>query len=152
MIVRPADIEKDQAAILEGAWDFASRLDHAEFLPARSDAFEAGVMRVIGLDCVEVTVAEHDGAIVGGLGVAYTPYLWNPVLTHADELFWWTAATAPTTTALRLIRTVLDRARKKAPGQVIGTFKMLTSSPPKIAGVYERLGLRKTETAFMGVI
>lgn len=145
--IRPADLEADALAIVDGARDFISRMDYREFLPADAD-LAAAVGRILAMDQVETLVAEHEGRIVGGIGVLYAPHIWNPGLMAGEELFWWTARAAPAATALRLLRAARASARKR--GAAMVTFKSLTSSPPGVDRVYRRMGLRPAETAYVG--
>jgi len=149
MIIRKADIERDALAIMDGARDFVSRMDNTDFMPETDDAFIEAIGRVLSWENVEVTVAEHDGRIVGGLGMVIGPHLWNPALTCADELFFWASKDAPKATALRLIKAV----KGEMSGRVrMVTFKRLKSSPAKLHDVYRAMGLREVETAYSGVM
>lgn len=144
--IRPADLEADALAIMDGARDFISRMEYRDFLPAQAD-LAAAIGRILTLDQVETLVAEHDGGIVGGIGMLYAPHIWNPGLLVGDELFWWTAPDAPRTTALRLLRAARESARERG---ALLTFKKLTSSPDGVDRVYRRMGLRPAETVYMG--
>jgi hypothetical protein len=146
--VRLANWSKDKQMIMEGAKDFISRMDFKEFLPDSETELSDAVSRVMSYDFVEVTVAEHEGKIVGGIGMSYIPNLWNPKSVMAEELFWWASKGAPKTTSLRLLRFIYDRATSV--GAKFLSFKRLTSSPDGVSGVYKRMGLRELETTFIG--
>lgn len=149
MIVRPADYEKDAAAILSGAKDFISRMDFTDGLPKDDAGLADALTNLIGLPGFELTVAEYREKIVGGIGVLYAPFAWNRAVLSASELFWWTARDAPTTTALRLIRFVHAQAKDKGVG--IMEFVSLTSSPEGVSKVYRRMGFRDVQTSWAGV-
>ena len=148
MDVRLASWSTDKQKILEGAKDFIERMDFKEFLPDSETEFSDNIGRVMSYDFVEVTVAEHEGDIVGGIGMSYIPCLWNPKSVMAEELFWWASKDAPKTTALRLLRFIKDRA--SSAGANFLSFKKLTSSPIGVSKVYKRMGLRELETTFIG--
>mgnify|MGYP003141579292 CR=1 FL=1 len=148
MDVRLANWSTDKQKIMEGAMDFIARMDSKEFLPdSEAELFDA-ISRVMAYEFVEVTVAEHSGDIVGGIGMSYVPSLWNPKAVMAEELFWWASKEAPNTTSLRLLRFIKSRA--SSVGANFLSFKRLTSSPKGVSKVYERMGLREIETTFMG--
>ena len=148
MDVRPANWSTDKQKIMEGAKDFIARMDFKEFLPDSEIEFSDAVGRVMSYDFVEVTVAEHEGDIVGGIGMSYVPCIWNPKSVMAEELFWWASEEAPKTTALRLLRFIKERA--SSVGADFLSFKRLTSSPIGVSKVYKRMGMRELETTFIG--
>lgn len=150
MHVRPADIDTDALAIMEGAKDFISRIDFGDWTPTDDAELAAAIGHILALDGVEVAVAVEDEAIVGALGVIYAPYIWNRTLTMAEELFFWTAPDAPVTAALRLLRFMRRRATEKR--VAIVSFKALNTSPANLERVYRALGLRPVEATYMGVI
>jgi hypothetical protein len=149
MIVRPANLESDHQDIIAGAKDFISRMDYTDFLPNEEKLIFV-INRMLSIPGVEVTVAEHDGRIVGGVGMFYGPHIWNPDIISAEEIFLWAAKDAPRSAAFRLFRTVIKRIKER--GGALATFKKLTSSPEGLESVYIRIGLRPTETSFMGFI
>lgn len=145
---RLADKAADYPAIIAGAYAFAAESGLNEFLPETGDPFEQAVARIIAAPTTEVLLAEHDGAVVGGIGLAYGPYLWNPSLTAVDELFFWVAPSAPQTTALSLLRAAQSHLRSQPLDLV--TFASLPSSPAKLGTVYERIGLKPFQTSYVG--
>lgn len=147
MIVRLAELEKDGPAILAGAKDFISRMDFTEGLPETDVDLAEAIAHLIGVG-LEIAVAVRDGEIVGGIGILYAPFPWNRQKTIASELFIWTDRDAPPTTLLSLLRFVERRIKERSVS--LKEFVSLTSSPPGIAGVYARMGLRKTQESWMG--
>lgn len=145
MIVREADLEKDALALVDAAHNFTSRMVYTDFLPDTETGFIASFGNLLALDGMKTIVAEHDGEIVGMLGMFFSPHLWNNEKISAAEVFMWTAPEAPATTLLAMIRAV----RKMARGAIV-TFKSLESSPDNLDKVYNRLGLTKVETSYMG--
>ena len=136
--------------VIDGMKDFVSRMDYHEFLPDTYEEVVEGLIRLVNLDPIEIWVAEYDGYIVGGIGMVYAPCIWNLKISIAEELFWWVSKDAPLSTALRLLRHV--NSKKAARGCKFMVFKSLTSSPETLDKVYRRMGLRPTETSYMGII
>ena len=150
MIVRLADPLNDAGEILNGAKDFVSRMDFIGPMPQDDAGLIAAMTRLYELPGFEIAVAEHDERIVGGIGMIYAPFVWNPGLVTASEMFWWTAPGAPRTAALALLRWVEKRMVEK--GARLKEFVKLTSSPAGVTRVYERMGLRKVQESWMGSI
>lgn len=148
MDVRLANWSTDKRKIMAGAKDFIARMDFDGFLPESEAELSDAISRVMSYEFVEVTVAEHEGDIVGGIGMSYIPCLWNPKAVMAEELFWWASKGAPKMTSLRLLRFIQDRALSV--GANFLSFKRLTSSPAGVSKVYEKMGLRELETTFIG--
>lgn len=149
MIIRPANLESDATSIINGAKDFISRMDYTGFLPKTEEGLVSAIGHILSVQGVEVTVAEHDGRVVGGLGMFYGRHIWNPDIESAEEIFWWASKDAPKSAALRLLRAVVKDVKERG---ALATFKKLTSSPQKLDSVYLRLGLRPVETSFTGFI
>jgi hypothetical protein len=149
VVIRPADLVQDRVAILDGAAAFAEEAGIRPWLPACFEDFRAVVEGVLALDCVEVLLAvDAEGACAGGLGLSFLPYVWNPRLILAEELFWWAWPGAPVWTALRLIRS--GRARMIARGAHLQSWAALAGSPEGVRDVYARIGARPVQTTFMG--
>ena len=147
MIVRLANFDTDALGILEGTRDFVSRMGAFEFLPENIDEI---VAKNVTADFIETAVIEHEGNIVGALGMAYLPFIWNPKLTSAEELFFWTSKSSPNTAALQLLRFVGERIKTK--GRSVVTFRRLMTSPASLDRVYRRMGLKPVETNYMGIL
>lgn len=134
---------------MEGARDFVSRMDFTAFLPDADEDFVASVGFLISLPGFEILLAEHEGAVVGGIGLLFAPHIWNRKALTMAEQFIWCAPGAPPTTFLRLMRAA--EARRVERGARVAEFVNLTSSPRGIAGVYTAMGLRKVQEGWMGV-
>ena len=148
-MIRRAVLPQDRAAIMAGAHDFARRMSGAELLPSDPAKFETAVDRVLGLPGMEIYVADG-GRIAGFIGILYAPYLWNPDLAWADELFFWCAEDAPVATALGLLRHA--EARMRARGVHGRSFASLPSSPETLEDVYSRMGLKPMQVTWAGMI
>lgn len=152
MIVRLADFDKatDAAGIMHGARRFIAELDCVDFLPHDDDTLADALARVASLPGFELALADLDGDIVGGLAVLFGPFLWNPKLLSVSEMFFWVAPEAPKITALRLLRFIDERT--KLHGATVREFFSLRSSPPTVAQLYERMGMVKVQTGFIGKV
>lgn len=140
--VRIAGAE-DMPAIVKGAREFA-RMAGVEHL--MTDDMESHVATVIGMEAVQVYLAETD-EIVGGLGVAIMPFMWNLALTEMSELFFWVYPGSPATTALALLRRVMSDAEDAKID--LATFVALSNSPAGVGRVYEKLGFVRRQESFV---
>ena len=147
VIIRPADFNTDALAIVDGAKDLISRIDHTHILPKTEEKLIEAIGHMLSLPGVEVTVAEYEGRIVGGLGMIYGPHPWNPDILSAEELFWWTARDAPKITALMLLRSVGRSIKRRG---ALATFRKMISGPERMEAVYRHIGLKAMETSFIG--
>lgn len=145
--IRPADLERDALAIMAGAKDFAARVAFGDLLPQSEEGFTAAVGRIVTLPGVEILVVEHDEQIVAGIGLLYVPFLWNPDLTVADELFWWASKDAPYRAATALLTEAMTIIRGQG---AVPMFRALSTSPQGVDRLYQRLGLMPIETAYVG--
>jgi carbon starvation protein CstA len=145
MIIRQANLDTDALAIIDGAKDFVQRIS-INLLPKKDEAFISAIGRIMTLDGLEVLLAEHNSRIVGGIGIFYTPYLWNQDILVGEELFWWTAKDAP----FRSGRMLIDEAMKNIKNKgAIPVFRTLLTSPKGVEKLYKRLGLEPVETVYM---
>ncbi|KKL48084.1 hypothetical protein LCGC14_2329060, partial [marine sediment metagenome] len=147
--IRAVDLSSDLPMVIEGMRDFIARMDYHEFLPDTYEEIVEGLTRLVSLDPIEMLVAEYEGSIVGGIGMVYSPCIWNLKVSIAEEMFWWVSKDAPSSTALRLLRRVSSNAVAKGCKFIV--FKSLSSSPETLDKVYRRMGLRLVETSYMGI-
>lgn len=143
VVIRNADLGKDALAIMDGARDFASRVSFGSLLPKADNEFVEAVGRIVTLPNVEILVVEHQREIVGGIAVAYAPYIWNPSRTAGEEIFWWTSKDAPFRTGWMLFNEAMKRIEER---NAIPFFKSLETSPKGVGRMYSRCGLKKIET------
>lgn len=149
MITREADFEADALAIFDGAKDFVSRLDFPEYVAQDDEGLIEAIGFVTSMPGFECWLVENDGRIVGGIGFVIAPPLWNRRIMGISEVFIWTAPDAPPTAFLRLVKQFMKR--KTETGAIYRELVNLTSSPPSIAKVYERMGLRKAQETWIGI-
>lgn len=144
MKIRPANFDTDALAIIEGAREFSQQTSLASWFRHGSDFIE-DISKIMVLDNLEISVAEHDGKIVGGVGIVYVPFIWNYSILVGDELFWWTSKDAPFKTGVSLFDFAMKRIEEKGAKPM---FRALDTSPEHIEKFYERRGLKKLESAF----
>lgn len=148
MIVRRADPDADALAIFDGARDFVARMDCRDIVPIDDAALLDALSQIVASANVEIWLAEQDGKVVGGIGLLFSPFLWNRNVETMSELFIWAAKDAPVSAFLRLNR--MAQRRKAERGAGLTEFHRLTSSPDGIARVYAGMGLRKVQETWMG--
>lgn len=141
--IRSADLNTDALAITDGARDFAER---SVVKPILGDDFVSIVSKIITLLDTEILLAEHDGRVVGGIAVFYIPYLWNPGVLTAEELFWWTMPGAPFGTGRDLFNDMMLAIDGKV---AIPMFRALTSGRKGFDRTYRRSGMEPVETLYM---
>lgn len=149
MDLRLADFEKDALAIMDGARDFVARMDYTAFLPETDEGLAEAVAFITSLPGFECWLAEHEGRVVGGIGLLFSPPLWNRRITGMTEMFIWAAEDAPKATLLRIMGQA--QRRKEEVGAVYREFVNLTSSPDGMTRIYERMGLRKVQETWIGM-
>ncbi len=137
MIIRPANLEIDALAITEGAKDFASRT-----IVRLPKDFTSIVSRIIDLPGVEILIVENRGKVVGGIGILYVPYVWNPEILVGEKLFIWAAKDAPFRAATILIDYAIEHIIEK------GAEPMFRGSKG-MGKICMRHGLMPAETLFM---
>ena len=142
--IRPANFDTDALAIINGARSFSQQTSLAAWFRHGGEFIE-DISKIMVLDNLEISVAEQDGKIVGGIGIFYTPFMWNNSILVGDELFWWTSENAPFKTGTALFDFAMKRIEEKGARPM---FRALDTSPKHIEKFYERRGLKKLESAF----
>lgn len=143
--IRAADLQNDALAIMDGARDFAKRIAFRSLLPMEDSEFVSAVGGIVTLEGFELLLAEHNTEVVGGIGILYAPYIWNPKLTVADEIFWWCYESAPYRTGWRLFEQAMKNIDAR---NAIPMFSALETSPDGVARTYRRAGMKPIETKF----
>ena len=146
MIIRPADLEKDALAILDGAKDFATRTPMNHLL--QGDSYTDAVARIVTLPDFELTLAEHNDVVVAGIGIFYSAFIWNPEILVAEEHFWWADKDAPYSAGFKVIKQAIKNIEERG---AIPMFKSLTTSHKGVDKVYRSLGMKPVETLYMRV-
>jgi len=145
MIIRSADLIKDAMAIHKGAKDFA-KFTGLPLFPENESDFISAVGSIITLENVDIIVAEHENRVVGGIGLLFVPFTWNPAILIAQELFWWAFNNAPMMTWKNLLDEAMKRSEEK---KAVPMFRALANSPDSVRKFYAHEGLTELETSFM---
>ena len=144
MIIRKANLDTDALSIHEGAMAFA-KFTGLPFFPESGTDFIRAVGRIITLPNVEVFVADDNG-VVGGIGISYGPFTWNPEVLIGEELFWWAFEDAPVKTGKKLYDMAMKSIEEKG---AVPVMKYLWNSPESVKKLYEKDGFNEVETVVM---
>ena len=109
--IRPANFDTDALSIVNGAREFSQQTSLASWFRSGKE-FVEDISKLMVLDNLEITVAEHEGNIVGGVGIVYVPFIWNHSILVGDELFWWTSKDAPFKTGTALFDFAMKRIKE----------------------------------------
>ena len=142
--IRLANFDTDALEIVNGAREFSQSMSLSSWFRS-GDEFVEDISKIMVLDNLEIAVAEHDGNIVGGIGIVYIPFIWNHSISVGDELFWWASPKAPFRTGIALFDFAMKRIEEKRAKPM---FRSLDTSPKHIEKFYERHGLKKLESVF----
>jgi len=129
MIIRQADFNTDALEIMDVVKDFISR-QRSDFFPRTEKELIASVAQIVSFHDIRLTVAEHEGRIVGGLGIFYGIRIGIP------DIFWITSTNAPKTTSFRLIREAMKDIKQK---NTLIPFKMRLSRSDKLESIYKMI-------------
>jgi len=146
MIIRDATMD-DALAIINGAKAFAE-FTGLPLFPENEDDFIAAVSRIVTNDNVEVLIAEHDNTVIGGIGIVYGQFLWNPAIIMGEELFWWANPGSPMKTGKMLFD---EAIRRMEDNEAIPFFKSLANSPESVDKLYLKEGFTLIEKSFMRI-
>jgi len=143
MIIRDANLDEDALAIAEGARKFAEKMPLGRLV---SDNVINEIAKMVTLPGVKIYIAEHNGTVVGGIGVLFAPYTWNNDVLIADELFWFVDDDAPYKTAILLFNAAMKEVNEK---DAIPMFRALHESPRGVDKMYKKQGLKPVETLYV---
>lgn len=142
MIVRDAT-DNDEPALLDMARQFyaaAGEPDGPFDLGHTVDLIRG--VRVTGV----LLVAEHAGAPVGMLAMLFGPGMCNPAQRAHELCLWVQPGRRGGTALLGLLREFERRAIER--GAVGAQLSALTTSPPALRKVYERMGYAPADSSF----
>lgn len=142
-MIRAANFNTDALDIVNGARAFADSTSLKSWFRT-GDEFVEDISKIMTLENIDILVAEHEDRIVGGIGIAYVPFIWNQTILVGDELFWWTKD-APFRTGGELFDSAMKRIEEKG---AVPMFRSLDTSPDRIDKFYERNGLSRFESVF----
>lgn len=92
-------------------------------------------------------VAEHEGAVVGMVGLFVAPFMFNHDRIGAYEVVWWVNPDAQGAgVGMELLAAIEPACREKGVHAI--QMVMMANSPPKAQAIYERFGYLHSETSF----
>lgn len=148
MHVRQAT-DADIGAILEMSAKFYAGTSYAGF--ARMDETTVRNLAKALIDSGVMLLACVEQRIVGMVGLAVVPFIFNAEKLMACEVVWWVEPDARSSGAgFALLRSVEPAC--KALGADVVQMIHLNNSPPQAAVLYERLGFRLSESSYTKVI
>lgn len=92
-------------------------------------------------------VAEHEGRVVGMVGLFVAPFMFNNDRIGAYEVVWWVDPEAQGNGAGKALLAAIEPACVEKGANAIQMVH-LSSSPPQAAAIYERMGYAHTESSF----
>ena len=92
-------------------------------------------------------VAEHEGQVVGMVGLFVAPFMFNSERTGAYEVVWWVDPAAQGQGAGKALLCAIEPACKDAGCHAIQMVH-LSNSPPQAAAIYERMGYSHSESSY----
>lgn len=92
-------------------------------------------------------LAEHEGEVVGMVGLFVAPFMFNNDRTGAYEVVWWVDPAAQGNGAGKALLAAIEPACKEKGADAIQMVH-LASSPPQAAMIYERMGYAHTESSY----
>lgn len=142
--VRTATVDELPAIVAMGARFYATTAYGAlaPYCPASAQTLgrmliEQGVL----------LVAEAPQGLVGMVGLALAPFMFNHAKRSAHEVMWWVDPDARDTGAgIALLRAIEPACR--AAGAVAIQMGVLSTSPAHAGSLYRRMGYEQTETSY----
>lgn len=144
MHVRPAT-EDDIERIVEMAHRFYDETLYARTIP--SDAATSEILTRMLINTGVMLVAEHEGRVVGMVGLAVVPFMFNRDYLTAHEVIWWVEPEARSSGAGMALMRAIEPACK-ARGAMTITMMHMHTSPPQAREVYLRLGYTPSEHSY----
>lgn len=92
-------------------------------------------------------LAEHEGQVVGMVGLFVAPFMFNSERTGAYEVVWWVDPAAQGQGAGKALLCAIEPACKDAGCDAIQMVH-LSTSPPQAAAIYERMGYSQSESSY----
>jgi GNAT superfamily N-acetyltransferase len=144
MQIRRATYE-DIPQIVGMAAKFYATTSYSQWSPMCPESVDAiaGTM----IDSGVMLVAEHDDRLVGMVGLAIAPFMFNTAHAVAYEVVWWVDPDAQGQGAGKALLAAIEPACRAAGCSAIQMVH-LHNSPPQAAALYERMGFRRTESSY----
>lgn len=112
--------------------------------------FDPEAVGALALALIEsgiMLVAEVEGEVVGMVGLAIAPFIFNPELVGAYEVIWWVEPEHQSNGVGRaLLEAIDDLARER--GAFFVHMALMPNSPDAAAALYFKLGYAHTEMSF----
>lgn len=143
---RNFDQYRDWDFALKVGEDFARAVD-VDFLPPTRKGVEA----ILGAPNTIIGIAEVEGAQVGALGFQFVPYMWNPDIIVASELFFWVYPEHSRSGAAVAL-TKWAKIALLASGADVETWSSVPTSPESLHRYYRRRGLRPLSMGYWGAL
>lgn len=141
-MIRPATLA-DVPAILPMCRKFYESTHYTAFAPLCMDSLEAVVR---GLIAEGVFLVADEGELVGMVGLAKVPFLFNQSRLAALEVCWWVN---PEAQGHGVGKALLEAVEPACAGCDYIQMIHLANSPPQAAALYERLGYRFSESSYI---
>lgn len=144
MHIRPATLADVPAVVRmsERFYETTSYSEWAEFGPETVEALAVNLAENHVL-----LLAEHEGQVVGMVGLFVAPFMFNAAKLGAYEVVWWVEPEGRTTGAGKALLSAIQPACE-ARGCHSIQMVHLHNSPPQAAMLYERAGFRHTESSY----
>lgn len=148
VMIRKAE-DKDLRRLVEMSERFYPSTHYAQSMPfdATSVAVLCGILQESGI----MLVAEVDDKVVGFVGLATMPFMFNPDYVGAYEVVWWVEPEYQSEGVGKALLEAIEPAAKER-GCAFIQMIHLPTSPPKAAALYEKLGYNHSETSYTKVI
>lgn len=96
-------------------------------------------------------LAEHEGQVVGMVGLFVAPFMFNNDKIGAYEVVWWVDPEAQGNGAGKALLAAIEPACAEKGASAIQMVH-LASSPPQAAMIYERMGYAHTESSYTRIV
>lgn len=143
--IRPYE-DRDWDTLLEFGYGFAATLDEAEIVLEDPTVFADALRAAIEDERVTCLVYTEDGQVKATIAWAVVPFMWNPKVSHASEVFFYNQDAGPRA-AVRLL-SCYEEVAKRQGVRLLG-MTLLNTSDPRVARLYERSGARLSETTYI---
>ncbi|SDQ42013.1 GNAT family N-acetyltransferase [Pseudoxanthomonas sp. CF125] len=116
--------------------------------------FNPATVDILASDLTEnhlMLLAEHEGKVVGMVGLFVAPFMFNKDKIGAYEVVWWVDPDAQGNGAGKALLAAIEPACKERGVSAIQMVH-LASSPPQAAMIYERMGYAHTESSYTRIV
>ena len=139
-------VQADIPAIVAMSRKFYATTSYTQLTPMSDDTV-ANLTEML-IDEGVMLVAEAQGDVVGMVGLAVVPFIFNQDVLGAHEVVWWVEPEAQGAGLGRALLEAVPQACRDAGASILQMIS-LASSPEHAAKMYERMGLSRSETSYM---